>query len=137
MRQIVEAEPFAADDLGAYVSAMIEFHRAHPNLIRLLLAEAQDHPARPVRLQRERRAHYDNRAAAVRAAQRLGTIRGDLDPHLVVYLVLALVVTAEALPQLTRLILATAPGASLQHTLDALLAPVSRSISPRAAPRAR
>jgi AcrR family transcriptional regulator len=137
MRQIAEAEPFAADDLGAYVSAMVEFHRAHPTLVRLLLAEAQDRPGRPVRLQRQRVAHYDSRAAAVRAAQQRGTIRNDLDPRLVVYLVLALVVTAEALPQFTRLILTAAPGTSLQQLLDTLLVPVSHSMPARAARPAR
>jgi len=137
MRQIVAAEPFAADDLGAYVSAMVEFHRTHPTLVRLLLAESQDHPARPMLLRRERIAHYDNRAAAVRQAQQQGTIRADLDPRIIVYLVLALVVTAEALPQLTQLILTTGPSAGLRQALDTLLSPVSRPVSPKAAQPAR
>ena len=129
MRQIVAAEPFVADDLGGYVSAMIEFHRAHPTLVRLLLAETQDHPGRSLRLKRERAAHYDKRAGAVREAQERGSIRSDVDPQFIVYLVLALVVTAEALPQLTRLILTTAPGAPLHQALDTLLSPVSQPAS--------
>jgi AcrR family transcriptional regulator len=132
MCQIVAAEPFAADDLGAYVSAMVDFHRAHPTLIRLLLAEAQDQPGRTLRLHRERVVHYDNRAAAVRQAQQRGTIRRDLDPRTVVYLVLALVVTAEALPQLTRLILTTAPSTPLRQALDSLLSPVTRPVGAKA-----
>ncbi len=132
MGQIVAAEPFAADDLGAYVSAMVDFHRAHPTLVRLLLAEAQDQPGRTLRLHRERVVHYDNRAAAVREAQQRGTIRPDVDPRTVVYLVLALVVTAEALPQLTRLILTTAPSTPLRQALDSLLSPVTRPVAAKA-----
>jgi AcrR family transcriptional regulator len=132
MGQIVAAEPFAADDLGAYVSAMVDFHRAHPTLVRLLLAEAQDQPGRTLRLHRERVVHYDNRAAAVREAQQRGTIRPDVDPRTVVYLVLALVVTAEALPQLTRLILTTAPSTPLRRALDSLLSPVTRPVAAKA-----
>jgi AcrR family transcriptional regulator len=137
MGQIVAAEPFAADDLGAYVSAMVDFHRAHPTLVRLLLAEAQDQPGRTLRLHRERVVHYDNRAAAVREAQQRGTIRPDVDPRTVVYLVLALVVTAEALPQLTRLILTTAPSTPLRRALDSLLSPVTRPVAAKAGQPAR
>jgi AcrR family transcriptional regulator len=137
MSQIVAAEPFAADDLGAYVSAMVDFHRAHPTLVRLLLAEAQDQPGRTLRLERERVVHYDNRAAAVRQAQQRGTIRRDLDPRTVVYLVLALVVTAETLPQLTRLILTTAPSTPLRQALDRLLSPVTQPVGPKAGQPAR
>jgi AcrR family transcriptional regulator len=137
MCQIAAAEPFAADDLGAYVSAMVDFHRAHPTLVRLLLAEAQDQPRGTLRLHRERVVHYENRAAAVREAQQRGTIRHDLDSRSVVYLVLALVVTAEALPELTRLILTTAPSTPLRQALDTLLSPVSRSPHAKAARPAR
>ncbi|HSS11954.1 MAG TPA: TetR family transcriptional regulator [Acidimicrobiales bacterium] len=125
MRQIVEAEPFAADDLGAYVAAMVNFHRRHPTLIRLLLAEARYHRAGPLLHHEERIAHYAIRVAAVRRAQQEGAIRSDVDPKIIVYVVLALVVTAHALPQLTQLILGTDANVRLQRALDVLLSPVN------------
>src|SRR3954468_7649115 len=112
MRQIVAAEPFHADDLGAYLGAMLAFHRAHPQLLALLLAEGD------VRRPGERRAHYAWRAEAVRRAQEAGAGRGDVDPRLIVFLVLAAVVTAEALPGVSELVLG---DADLQGGLRALL----------------
>lgn len=132
MRQIAEAEPFEADDLGAYVGAMVDFHRRHPHLIRLLLAEGAHRGAAPAS-RPGRLDHYVRRVAAVRRAQEHGSIRAEVDPRLVVYAVLALVVTAEALPGLTGLILAADPQApalgsddfraGLQALISALLQP--------------
>jgi AcrR family transcriptional regulator len=128
MRQIVAAEPFAADDLGAYVAAMVEFHRQHPTLIRLLLAEARAQSPGPLLLERERSSHYADRVEAVRGAQQQGNVRDDLDPRTIVYLVLALVVTAEALPQLTELILGPDASVRLRQALDVLLVPVGAGV---------
>jgi AcrR family transcriptional regulator len=112
MRQIVAAEPFNAEDLGAYVGSMLAFHRANPELLRLLLAEGE------VRRPAERRAHYAWRAEAVRRAQDAGILRAGVDPRVVVFLVLAAVVTAEALPGVTELLLG---DADLQGGMHALL----------------
>ena len=128
LRRIVEAEPFGTDDLAAYVAAMLEFHGRDPTLVGLLLAEAREASGGPLLLEDERRAHYAQRAAAVREAQERGALRADVDPRIVVYALLALVVTAGALPQLTRLVLARDPPvgdeelrAGLRTLLDGLL----------------
>ena len=133
MREIAGAEPFAAGDLGAYVAAMLEFHRRHPHLVQLLLAEGRHRRGRELAHAEQRRAHYAHRVAAVRAAQAAGAVRGDVDARIVVYAVLALVVAAEALPGLTELILAADPEreplseaqlrAGLRRLLDRLVAP--------------
>jgi hypothetical protein len=89
---------------------MIDFHRRNPALVQLLLAEARHAgPAEPP-VDPDRRAHYDRRVEGIRSAQRAGRIRADLDPRIVVYAVVAFVVCAPALPQLTRPILAAGPG---------------------------
>jgi AcrR family transcriptional regulator len=133
MREIAEAEPFAADDLGAYVTAMIEFHRRNPDLVRLLLAEAR-HPASAGRpADAGRRAHYDTRVEGIRAAQADGRVRADLDPRIVVYAVLALVACAPALPQLSRAILAAGPGEPMsdERFAEQLAALVAALVAPR------
>jgi AcrR family transcriptional regulator len=110
MREIADAEPFSADDLGLYVTAMLEFHRRNPALVQLLLAEARHAGSPPGEGDPGRRVHYDRRVEGIRAAQRDGRLRGDLDARIVVYAVLALVICAPALPQLTRPILAAGPA---------------------------
>jgi AcrR family transcriptional regulator len=104
MEQIATAEPFAADDLGAYAEAMLEFHRGHRELVQLLLAEARHRGERELADEPARAAHYARRVAAVRAAQAAGAVRDDVDPRFVVFAILALIVTAEALPRLTELV---------------------------------
>jgi AcrR family transcriptional regulator len=142
--RIAAAEPFRADDLGAYVDAMLAFHRDHPELVRLLLAEGSERardgaaargraamppggaaaarggaaaarggPAAarggPAAARDEQRsAHYAARVEAVAAAQHAGVLREDVEPRFVVFLLLATVVTAEAMPALTALILGDA-----------------------------
>jgi AcrR family transcriptional regulator len=133
MGEIAAAEPFAAGDLGAYAAALLEFHRSRPELVQLLLAEGRHRRGRALAHPAQRRAHYAERVAAVRAAQAAGAIRDDVDARIVVYAVLALVVAAEALPGLTELILAADPEreplsdagfrAGLRRLLDRLLVP--------------
>jgi AcrR family transcriptional regulator len=112
MEEIRAAEPFRADDLGAYVEAMLAFHRRRPELVRLLLAEGK------VRRPQERRAHYAARIEAVRRAQHAGTVRSDVDARFVVFLLLAAVVAAEAMPDLSALILdGSDPGDGIRAVL--------------------
>jgi AcrR family transcriptional regulator len=120
MARIDAAEPFAAGHLGAYAAAMVDFHREHPELVQLLLAEARHHGDGELAREPERAAHYARRVAAVREAQAAGAVRRDVDPRFVVFAVLALVVTAEALPRLTELVLG---DVELREGLATLLAP--------------
>ena len=111
LERIAGAEPFAADDLGAYVASMIEFHRREPDVLGLLRAEAQADWSLEEGSRERLREHYARRVAAVREVQRRGGIAPDVDARVVVYAVLALVVTAQLLPQLTAAILAAdGPG---------------------------
>jgi AcrR family transcriptional regulator len=107
VEQIAAAEPFVADRLGSYVEAMLDFHEAeHQQLIDILLAERQGPRANgPLPGEEFRLEHYSSRVAALRAAQEDGRVRSDVDPRVILYAILALVVTVRAVPQLTSLIL--------------------------------
>lgn len=124
--RIEDAEPFDAEDIASYVTAMLEFHRRNPELIRLLLAEADHRKRRGLPHGKHRAKHYALRVRAIRQAQRDGLIAADVDPRILLYLVLALVATASALPQLTGLIMNSDPDADapaeLPTGLSALLA---------------
>jgi AcrR family transcriptional regulator len=118
MIQIGGAEPFVARDLGAYTEAMLEFHRRHPELVQLLLAEARHRGDGELADEPSRAAHYERRAQAVFRAQAARALREDVDARFVVFLILALIVTAEALPRLTDMVLG---DARLGEELTALL----------------
>jgi AcrR family transcriptional regulator len=131
MAHIAEAEPFVADRLGSYVASMLEFHDRDDVLIHLLLAEGREPPNRHLVGADRRREHYRRRVAAIHAAQEEGAVRDDVDARVILYAVLALVVTARALPQITDLILDADDGRDplgkaafhegLEHLVDALL----------------
>jgi AcrR family transcriptional regulator len=119
MVQIAAAEPFAAGDLGAYAAAMLEFHRSRPELVQLLLAEARHRDPDELAGEAERAAHYQRRVDAVRRAQAAGKVRDDVDARFIVFAVLALLVTAEAMPRLSELVLGEADlGQGLSRLLS-------------------
>jgi len=115
MRQLAAAEPFVAEDLGGYVARMLDFHRENPTLVQLLLAEARHRRSDRLPHEPDRLTHYARRVDAIRRAQERGAVRADVDPATVLYAVLALVATASALPQLTRLILGGDPSDEATH----------------------
>jgi AcrR family transcriptional regulator len=117
MAQIADAEPFAAGDLGAYARAMLAFHDEHPEFVQLLLAEARHRGPDELAGEAERAAHYRRRIAAVRQAQATGAVRDDVDPRFVVFTILALLVTAEAMPRLTGIVLGDADLGQGLHRL--------------------
>lgn len=125
MTRIVAAAPFDANDLPGYISAMAAFHHTDPQLIQLMLAEGL--AGRELPDESARRAHYRDRIAAIRASQDAGALRSDVDARLIAYAVLALVVTVEALPQISELILghmnAKRFRAELERLATALLRP--------------
>lgn len=124
MAQIVAAAAFDTSDLPGYISAMAAFHHEDPQLIQLLLAEGLAGHELPD--EEEREAHYRERIAAIRAAQRAGELRDDVDPRLIAYAVLALVITIEAMPQVSALILGRMSPARFRNELERLSAALLR-----------
>jgi AcrR family transcriptional regulator len=133
LQEIADAEPFVADRLGSYVSAMLDFHQRQDALIPLLLAEAGRQLPGQLTAADERLEHYARRVSSLKDAQAAGGIRDDVDPRVILYAVLALVVAAHALPKLTDLILRAEEGRErlgddafhegLERLVDGLLTP--------------
>ncbi|MGW6463642.1 TetR family transcriptional regulator [Streptomyces rubiginosohelvolus] len=108
MTDLAQAVPPGDDDLAAYAQRLFDYHRCHPEALRLLMWEALQFGDRSVPGQDVRTQHYDDK---VRATQAPGT---EGDPRTRLFLTLALVGWSLSMPQLRHMILGP------DHSLDDL-----------------
>ncbi|MFF3260405.1 TetR family transcriptional regulator [Streptomyces sp. NPDC002932] len=99
--------PGDEEDLPAYAERLFDYHRAHPEALRLLMWEALELGDQPVPGEEARTRHYEHKIRATRTASD-GEARDRL------FFTLGLVGWSLAMPQLRRMILG--PG----YTLDQL-----------------
>ncbi|MGW1743558.1 TetR family transcriptional regulator [Nocardia sp. NPDC001965] len=119
MTDLAQAVPPGDDvDLGAYASALFDYHRAHPEGLRLLLWEALEMGDEPVPEEEARSRHYLEKISAAEKA----TVTGTEDPQALLFFTLGLVGWSLAMPQLRRMILGT------EYPLDQLRATVSSAV---------
>ncbi|MFC4913197.1 TetR family transcriptional regulator [Actinomadura gamaensis] len=99
MTEVAEAVPPDGGDPAAYAERLYEYNRAHPETLRLLMWEALEAGDEPVPNERERAAHYQDKAAALAAADPV------VEPRAFALYVLALVSWPLAMPQLHRMLM--------------------------------
>jgi AcrR family transcriptional regulator len=113
-------------NLAAYAGALFDYHRAHPETLRLLLWEALEMGEDPVPDEQARTQHYLDKVSAAEEA----TSTDSGDPKALLFFALGLVGWSLAMPQLRRMILGT------DYTLDDMRASVSAAVQTLAdAPR--
>jgi AcrR family transcriptional regulator len=117
LADLAQAVPPAQDDLPAYAERLFDYHRAHPQALRLLLWEALELGDNPVPGETERTRHYEDKLHAA------GT--GD-DARTRLFLTLAMVGWTLAMPQLRRMILG--PDTPLD-TLRPAIADAARALT--------
>ena len=99
----VPVETFATEDIGDYAGRVYDYHRAHPELGRLLRWEGLIFCAE-VPDEERRREHYGYKAAAVVDGQAQGAVTDAFDADHLIFLVLALAGWWSAVPQVARMI---------------------------------
>ncbi|MEU1161285.1 TetR family transcriptional regulator [Streptomyces sp. NPDC005921] len=87
------------EDLPAYAERLFDYHRAHPEALRLVMWEALEIGDRPVPAEEARTAHYQDKIDAAESGGRGG------DARTRVFFTLALAGWSIAMPQLRRMIL--------------------------------
>ncbi|MCQ8770878.1 TetR family transcriptional regulator [Streptomyces telluris] len=108
--ELASAVPVDADDPDCYVDRLMEYHKAHPELLRLLLWEGLEYGEGEIPHEAERRARYDSKAAAFAVAQEEGTVDAGLPPRHLVFLISALAGWGTAVPQFRRLLVGGEDG---------------------------
>ncbi|MFD9691890.1 TetR family transcriptional regulator [Kitasatospora sp. NPDC059146] len=119
MADLAEAVPPGDDDLPAYAERLFDYHRAHPEALRLLMWEALELGDGPVPGEEARTRHYQDK---LQAAQ------GSGDPRTRLFFALGLVGWSLAMPQLRRMVLGP------DHSLDELRSDIARAVGTLPAP---
>ncbi|MET7460805.1 TetR family transcriptional regulator [Nonomuraea sp. NPDC005501] len=124
LERLAEAVPLddrLAADLPEYAGRVYDYHREHPQLIRLLHWEGLHRGDGPVTAGEQRGAHYAAKLAALATAQKTGALSAEFAPRELLYAVIALAGWWYATPQLAQLIMAESPG-SARETLVRVVA---------------
>jgi hypothetical protein len=93
------------DDIDIWVDQHIEYHRQHPEFMRLMLWEALELGPDGASAGEARTGNYALKQAKVADAQRRGVVRSDMPPAVVVLIMLSVVNYAQAVPQVTKFLL--------------------------------
>lgn len=118
MIDLAEAVPPDADaDLGSYSATLYDYHRTHPEALRLLLWEALEFGAEQVPDEDARTEHYLDKLRATET-----TAPDAEDPRALLFFTLGLVGWSLAMPQLRRMVLGP------DYTLDQLRTAVSSAV---------
>ncbi|MFH8387292.1 TetR family transcriptional regulator [Kitasatospora sp. NPDC018058] len=116
MADLARAVPPGDDDLSAYAERLFDYHRAHPEALRLLMWEALELGDQPVPGEEARTRHYQDKLQATQAPDDNG------DPQTRLFLTLGLVGWSLAMPQVRRMILGT------DHSLDQLRSDIAQAV---------
>ena len=99
----VPVESFEVEGIAEYAGRLYDYHRAHPELMRLLQWEALAFSGEVPDEQR-RRLHYGRKSTAITAGQTAGVLTTAIAPDLLNVLLLSLAGYWAALPQVARMI---------------------------------
>ncbi|MET9793660.1 TetR/AcrR family transcriptional regulator [Streptomyces canus] len=98
LADLAEAVP-PSDDLPGYAERLFDYHRAHPEALRLVMWEALEIGEQPVPAEEARTRHYQDKIAAAQSGGQGG------DARTRVFFTLALAGWSIAMPQLRRMVL--------------------------------
>ncbi|MEV8527164.1 TetR family transcriptional regulator [Streptomyces sp. NPDC052000] len=116
MADLAQAVPPGDEDLPAYAERLFDYHRTHPEALRLLMWEALELGDQPVPGEEARTQHYEDKIRAARTDASDGAARNRL------FLTLGLVGWSLAMPQLRRMILGP------DHTLEQLRPAIAEAV---------
>lgn len=102
----VAFDPSAEDPIGDYAGRIYDYHRAHPELSRLLVWEGLTMPGEVPR-ETARCAHYAAKVSTFAKAQESGVLRDDLEPGALLYAIMALANWWSAAPHVARMVTGT------------------------------
>ncbi|MGH4034680.1 TetR family transcriptional regulator [Actinomycetota bacterium Odt1-20B] len=104
MLEMAVANPVDADDMDGWMDRLMDYHAAHPELLRLLFWEGIEYNDEELPDEAERVAHYDRKVAVLADAQKRGVISDEIPaPHLL-FMVVALAGWSTAVPQMRRIL---------------------------------
>ncbi|WP_019933015.1 TetR family transcriptional regulator [Nocardia sp. BMG111209] len=105
MVHVADAVSTDIDDLDRWVDQHIDYHRAHPEFLRLLMWEALELGQEGASAGETRTARYLDKKVKVDSAQQRGLIRADLPPGHLLMLLMSMINYPAAVPQVRGFLL--------------------------------
>ncbi|KOU60582.1 TetR family transcriptional regulator [Streptomyces sp. MMG1533] len=104
MVDLAAAVPVDPDDIEGWIDRLLDYHAAHPELLRLLFWEGIEYGTDELPDETERQDHYTSKVAAIEDGQARGVITNGFPPRDLLFLLTALANWAAAVPQMRRIL---------------------------------
>ncbi|MFC5633858.1 TetR family transcriptional regulator [Streptomyces bullii] len=108
MLDLAVAVPVDPDDIENWIDRVMDYHAAHPEVLRLLIWEGLEYgSAHELPDEAERQEHYRSKIAALRDGQDRGVITDAIPARDLLFLLIALANWAAVVPQMRRIVAGT------------------------------
>ncbi|MGV9944408.1 TetR family transcriptional regulator [Streptomyces sp. NPDC003401] len=104
MVDLAAAVPVDPDDVEGWMDRLMDYHAAHPELLRLLYWEGIEYGTAELPDEAERQEHYARKVAAVQDGQDRGVIDDAIPARDLLFLLVALANWATVVPQMRRIL---------------------------------
>ncbi|MBT2675135.1 TetR family transcriptional regulator [Streptomyces sp. NPDC093591] len=104
MVDLAAAVPVDPDDIEGWLDRLMDYHAAHPELLRLLYWEGIQYGSTELPDETERHEHYAHKVAAVRDGQDRGVITDAIPAQDLLFLLVAMANWATVVPQMSRIL---------------------------------
>ncbi|MFF9059155.1 TetR family transcriptional regulator [Streptomyces sp. NPDC101213] len=104
MVDLAAAVPVDPDDVEGWMDRLMDYHAAHPELLRLLYWEGIEYGTAELPDEAERQEHYARKVAALRDGQDRGVVDDAIPAPDLLFLLVALANWATVVPQMRRIL---------------------------------
>ncbi|MGN9755543.1 TetR family transcriptional regulator [Streptomyces sp. SD31] len=104
MLDLAIAVPVDPDDLDGWIDRLMDYHEAHPEVLRLLLWEGLEYGTDELPDETERQEHYRHKVAALQDGQDRGVVTGAIPARDLLFLLIAVADWVTVVPQMARIL---------------------------------
>ncbi|MFE2460079.1 TetR family transcriptional regulator [Streptomyces sp. NPDC059402] len=112
MLDLAISVPVDPDDIEGWIDRLLDYHAAHPELLRLLFWEGMEYGSAELPHESERQAHYARKVATLRDGQERGVITSAIPAPDLLFLLVAMANWAVVVPQMKRILVGGEDGDS-------------------------
>ncbi|MEU1307337.1 TetR family transcriptional regulator [Streptomyces cinnamoneus] len=105
LMELAAAIPVDAEDPDGWIDRLMDYHAAHPELIRLVFWEGLEYGANGIPHEEERRRHYERKVAVFAKAQAEGVVDARIPAPDLLFMMIALASWATVQPQMRRILI--------------------------------
>ncbi|MFF7793747.1 TetR family transcriptional regulator [Streptomyces sp. NPDC007991] len=104
MLHLAEAVPVDPDDIEGWVDRLMDYHAAHPELLRLLFWEGLEYGSDELPHEADRQEHYTRKVATLQDGQDRGVVTDAIPAADLLFLLTALANWTVVVPQMRRIL---------------------------------